>query len=314
MAQAKDVAAMAKRNVSARQAPAVQREEQGPRGMLRKMIPEFEKAMPRGMEATQLARDAMTCLSNNRELENLRDGGVSFVGALMTCAQLGLRPGVGALGQAYIIPFKGKAQFILGYQGMIELANRSGEIASISARAVHQNDEFDISYGLDETLVHKPVLNGERGPVIGYYAVGKRTNGGYSFVYMNRQEMIEHKIKFALAQNGPWKNHFDAMALKTVIRKLFTFLPRSTEIQSAIIADGTQRIDVSPDADLSQVVEYAETIDEEGNVIDDSEPPQEAPRAAAPRQAQQEPAPSDAGPYAQAGPDGEFVDPWTVGK
>lgn len=296
MAQAKDVAAMAKRNVAQQRTAAATQAQPGPRGMLQRMIPEFEKALPRGLEAQQLARDAMTCLSNSKELENLRDGGVSFIGALMTCAQLGLRPGVGALGQAYIIPFKGKAQFILGYQGMIELANRSGEIASISARIVHENDHFEIEYGIDDKLVHRPPVKGDRGAVIGYYAVGKRTNGGYSFIYMNREEMVIHKTKFALAQNGPWKNHFDAMALKTVIRKLFTFLPRSTEIQSALVADGTQRVDISTDVDLSDVVEYADTIDEDGNPIGDE--PQ---------------APQASQDYGQQD-GGEPVDPWTAGQ
>lgn len=234
---------------------------QTPRQLIESMIPQFQMAMPKGVEATQLARDAMSVLSANPTLSRLNDP-TSFLGALMTCAQLGLRPGVGALGQAYIIPFKGKAQFILGYQGMIELANRSGQIAAISAHAVHENDEFSLEYGIEDKLIHRPQIKGPRGAVYGYYAVGKRTNGGYSFVYMSKEECEAHRDKFALSQNGPWKAHFDQMALKTVIRKLFTFLPRSTEIQNAIVSDSTTRVDIRPDADLAEVVEHDVIVDD----------------------------------------------------
>lgn len=258
-----DIASRAKQNLDKAN------KAQTPRQLIESMIPQFQMAMPKGAEASQLARDALTVLSSNPALASLRDP-TSFLGALMTCAQLGLRPGVGALGQAYIIPFKGKAQFILGYQGMIELANRSGQIAAISAHAVHENDEFSLEYGIEDKLIHRPQIKGPRGAVYGYYAVGKRTNGGYSFVYMSREECEEHRDKFALSQNGPWKAHFDQMALKTVIRKLFTFLPRSTEIQNAIVSDATTRVDIRPDADLADVSEpvapdEAEIVDEGGS-------------------------------------------------
>lgn len=226
-----------------------------PREILKSMTKEFQRAMPSGADADQLVRDALTVLSSTPSLARLQDPN-TFIAALMTCAQLGLRPGVGALGQAYIIPFKGKAQFILGYQGMIELANRSGEISSISAHAVHENDHFEMEYGIEDKLTHRPPLKEARGEIYGYYAVGKRTNGGYSFVYMSKAEAIQHRDKFALSPNGPWKNHFDAMALKTVIRKLFTFLPRSTDMQRAIVSDGTTRINLNPEAELDEVVEH----------------------------------------------------------
>lgn len=258
------------RNLAQRagQSSAAARQGQSPAELIRQMAPQFQLAMPRGAEAAQLVRDALTVLKNTPSLANVNPQ--SLLGGLMTCAQLGLRPGVGALGHAYLIPFKGQAQFVLGYQGMIELANRSGEIANISARVVYANDEFRISYGLEDSLVHVPVMDGTRGSVRGYYAVFKRTNGGYGFVYMTKAEVEEHRNKFALSQNGPWKNHFDAMALKTVVRKLFTWMPRSTQIESAIIADNSIRTDASPQADLSEVSEVPEGV-YEGQLVDDGE-------------------------------------------
>ncbi|WNO25859.1 hypothetical protein SEA_ALTADENA_37 [Arthrobacter phage Altadena] len=253
---------------------AAARQGQSPAELIRAMAPEFQRAMPRGAEAQQLVRDALTVLKQSPRLAEVNPQ--SLLGALMTCAQLGLRPGIGALGHAYIIPFKGQAQFLLGYQGMIELANRSGEISNITARIVYSKDEFRISYGLEDTLIHNPVMDGTRGEVRGYYAVFKRPNGGYGFVYSTKAEIEEHRDKFALQRDrngnikGPWVDHFDAMALKTVVRELFKWMPRSTQIDSAIIADNSVRTDVNAEADLNEVSEPVW----EGEVVDDGEAPQ----------------------------------------
>lgn len=236
---------------------------------IRSMETQFQLAMPKGVEAAQLVRDAITVVRQNPKLAQCEP--TSLLGSLMTCAQLGLRPGIGALGHAYILPFwSGKnrrfeAQFILGYQGMVELAQRSGKIASISARIVYANDTFDVDYGLEEKLIHKPVLFGAKGDSIGYYAVVKFTTGGHTFIFANKSEIEEHRDKFATAKTkegrifGPWVDHFDAMAQKTVLRELFKFMPKSTEIQNAIVADETIRLDYSPTADLAQVSEHVDT-------------------------------------------------------
>ncbi|WP_275779648.1 recombination protein RecT [Paenarthrobacter sp. Y-19] len=254
-------------------------------GQIRSMEAQFQLAMPKGVEAAQLVRDAITVVRQNPKLSQCEP--TSLLGSLMTCAQLGLRPGIGALGHAYILPFwSGKnrrfeAQFILGYQGMVELAQRSGKISSISARIVYKNDTFDVDYGLEEKLIHKPVLFGAKGESIGYYAVVKFTTGGHTFIFANKSEIEEHRDKFATAKTkegkifGPWVDHFDAMAQKTVLRELFKFMPKSTEIQNAIVADESIRLDYSPTADLTQVSERVDTSEPQpdslaGEVVDES--------------------------------------------
>lgn len=255
---------------------------------IRQMEQQFQLAMPRGAEATQLIRDALTVLRANPKLAECDQQ--SVLGALMTCAQLGLRPGIGALGHAHILPFYStkkrgyEAQFILGYQGMLELAQRSGQIASISARVVYENETFDVSYGLDEKLEHKPVLFGDKGAAIGYYATVHFKNGGHTFIFANKQEIEAHRDKFATAKNkhgtifGPWVDHFDAMAQKTVLRELFKFMPKSTEIQNALVADESVRVNYTPTADLNDVATSAgdvvegETVDTTTGEIADPEP------------------------------------------
>lgn len=242
---------------------------------IRKMEQAFQLAMPRGVEAKQLIRDALTCLQTNPKLAQCEQK--SLLGALMTCAQLGLRPGVGALGQAYLLPFWDKksggqkAQLVIGYQGYVELAHRSGRIASIHARTVYSNDEFHIEYGAaEDKWVHRPCISGPRGEPVLFYAVGRTIDGGYSITDpMTVADMESYRDKHATARTregkvfGPWVDHFEAMAHKTMVRKLMKLLPKSTEVARAMTQDDGVRLDVSPDA-INQTPDYID-----GEVADD---------------------------------------------
>ncbi|HET8661102.1 MAG TPA: recombinase RecT [Micromonosporaceae bacterium] len=278
---ASDLRTRARKGAVARRDPAELRQQ------IRSMETQFQMAMPRGVEAGQLVRDAMTVLSANPRLADC--DGRSVLGGLMTCAQLGLRPGV--LGQAWLIPFKGKAQLVIGYQGLVMLAQRSGDIASISARIVHQRDHFDVEFGLDEKLVHKPAM-GERGEPVGYYCVVKSTRGGVYWEFISKRDAEVHRDKFAMqrdyetgAVKGPWVEHFDSMALKTVVKMALKLAPRNTEIVTAMNVDESVRIDVTPTADLTDV--HTAVIDPE-----DDEP---APDDPADGQPEVQDPPADAG-------------------
>ncbi|WP_081287149.1 recombination protein RecT [Mycobacterium asiaticum] len=236
------------------------------RSKIQQMEKQFQLAMPRGIEAVQLVRDALTCLRANPKLAECEHG--SVLGSLMTCAQLGLRPGVGVLGQAYILPFwdsraerpgggRGmfKAQLVIGYQGYVELAHRSGRIASIHARTVYENDYFELEYGAaEDKWVHRPYLDGPRGNPRLFYAVGRTIDGGYSITDpVTVEDMKAYRDRHATAKKngqvfGPWADHFEAMAHKTMVRRLMKLLPKSTEQQQAITHDGAVRVDVSPEA------------------------------------------------------------------
>lgn len=233
------------------------------RTQLMGMTEQFQLAMPRGFEAKQLVRDALTCLRETPKLAQCDPG--SVLGGLMTAAQLGLRPAV--LGQCWLLPMWDRkvgghrAQLVVGYLGYLELLHRSGRIAKVTARKVFEADDFDVRYGDDERLKHKPALFSDRGEVVAYYAVASLVPKATTFTIMTRQEMEEHRDKFAMAKTkdgriiGPWKDHFDQMALKTVILKLAKYLPKSPEIQGAIAADGGVREDTDPRGDIITVTQ-----------------------------------------------------------
>lgn len=234
------------------------------------MEQQFALAMPRGAEAAQLVRDAITVLRQNPKLAQCDQ--TSFLGALMTCAQLGLRPGVGALGQAYILPMwnakdrRFDAQFILGYKGMLDLANRAKDLEMVISREVYEGDDFDIDYGTN-MLRHKPAFR-DRGDVWAYYAIFYRKGATIpTFEFMTREDAERHRDQFAMAKKkdgtivGPWKDHFDSMAKKTTIRKLFTWMPKNTDLVDALVADESIRIDTTPGADLAHAARRIEAAD-----------------------------------------------------
>lgn len=216
------------------------------------MEKQFQLAMPQGAEAAQLVRDALTCLRQNPLLA--RCSAASVLGGLMTCAQLGLRPGV--LGHAWLIPYRNnrtegyEAQLVIGYQGLVELAHRSGQIKSLIARTVYENDEFDVDYGLIDRLVHKPCLSGDKGRVIAYYAIAKFITGGHAFYVMSHDEMQVYREKNVPqgGKRGPWVDHFEQMAHKTCVRQLARWMPKSTNLARGLAADESVRVDTTPSA------------------------------------------------------------------
>ena len=214
--------------------------------MIEKMKPQMALALPKHINAERMARIVLTEIRRVPKLANC--GRDSLLGAVMTCSQLGLEPGNG-LGHAYLLPFEKRqkvngtwqtvgidCQLIIGYRGMIDLSRRSGQIVSLSARSVMKNDVFNYRYGLDETIEHIP-SDGERGELSHVYAVAKLKDGGVQFEVMSRAEVEKVRAQSKAKDSGPWVSHFEEMAKKTAIRRLFKYLPVSIEMQRAITLD-----------------------------------------------------------------------------
>jgi recombination protein RecT len=235
-------------------------------GQLERMIPQYQAAMPKGREATQLVRDATTCLRTIKNLDKC--DAESFLGALMTCAQLDLRPGVASLGHAWPLPYwdgqqrQYRAQLVVGYKGYIELGYRSGKLAGIASRIVYEGEEFDIEYHEDgDRLLHKPSYRGMRGAPVCFYSVARVVGGGYSLTEpMSVEEMTAHRDKYAPRNAngkmvGPWVDHFLPMGKKTMVLRNFAMLPKSAEMLSAMQVDNGVRVDLTPGADAGEVTE-----------------------------------------------------------
>ncbi|MGL4819498.1 MAG: recombinase RecT [Bacilli bacterium] len=230
--------------------------EGGMQLLLKKMEAEIAKALPKHVESERFQRVALTAFNSNPALQQCDP--TSFLAAMMTSAQLGVEPNT-PLGQAYLIPYGKNVQFQLSYKGMIDLAQRSGQFKTIYAHEVYANDDFDIEYGLDQKIKHKPAMV-NRGEVIGFYAVYKLQNGGESFVFMSKDDILTFaQAKSKTFKSGPWQTDFNAMAKKTVIKQLLKYAPLSVEMNNTIVSDESVRKEINEDMTLVEnevVAEY----------------------------------------------------------
>lgn len=208
--------------------------------------PAFKKqmalALPKALSADRLTRIVLTECRRTPAL--LKCAPESFFGAVMQCAALGLEPG-SALGHCYLLPFgNGKdnqgrpnAQLIIGYRGMIDLARRSGQIVSINAYAVYEKDDFTYQLGLHPDIRHVPSADADRGHLTHVYAVAQLKDGGVQFEVMSRADIEAIRAQSKAGKSGPWVSHYDEMAKKTVVRRLFKYLPVSIEAMQAVAVD-----------------------------------------------------------------------------
>src|SRR5690554_2362898 len=230
--------------------------------LIERQKPEIARALPRHMDPDRLARIATTVMRQTPQLAQCTPE--SFLGALMTCAQLGLEPG--PLGHAYLVPYGREVTFVPGYRGLVELARRSGQVQSVQARIVRDGDEFDYEFGLEPKLRHRPTADVDK-PVTHAYAVLRLKDGGVDFDVMTRAEIDAIRKRSRAATNGPWVTDYAEMAKKTVLRRLLKTAPMSIEYHQAVANDEQVRTSVAADAiDLT----IPGTV--EGELVDDWPP------------------------------------------
>jgi recombination protein RecT len=249
----------------------------------------IQKLIPPHLKPERLLKVAQIAATTTPKL--LECNIASLIGAIGQCAQMGLEPNT-VLGHAYLVPFKGSVQVIIGYKGLIDLARRSGQIVSIAAHEVCENDAFACIYGLNEKLEHTPSMNG-RGEIIAFYAVAKLKDGGHAFEVMSRQQVEairdassgwQQAVKYNKQKNHPWETHFIEMGRKTAIRRLAKYLPLSVEFQTAAVLDGLaeagkdQRLDAI-DGDVTLMPEDAPEAQMWDAALDAQSGAQEAHRA-----------------------------------
>jgi recombination protein RecT len=209
---------------------------------------ELQAALPRHLTAERMLRLVLTACTKNPKLLDCTQA--SIYSAVLQAAQLGLEPDL--LGQAYLVPYRNtrknatECQLIPGYLGLLSLARRSGQIASVEARVVRKGDMFSYVYGLTPRLEHIPD-QAAKGALTHAYAIARFLHkGDPSWEVMTKAEVDEHRARSRAAKEGPWVTDYHAMALKTVLRKLCKLLPSSVELQTAV------RLDEAADAGLPQ--------------------------------------------------------------
>lgn len=200
-------------------------------------------ALPKHMNADRMLRVMLTTVNASGYVgEKLRQcTPESLIAALMKCSQYGLEPDGR---HAHLIPYGKECQLIFDYKGLVALVRRSGEIKTIHADVVYENDEFSYCYGTGAHLRHKPVLKGDRGDVIAAYSFVVSSTGEESFEVMSYDDILDVRDKsqgYQFAKQNkkqtPWDEHFAEMAKKTAFRRHSKWLPLSFELKEAISAD-----------------------------------------------------------------------------
>ena len=240
---------------------------------IKQMESGIKAALPSVITPERFTRITLSALSTNPKLAECTPQ--SFLGAMMTAAQLGLEPNT-PLGQAYLIPFRNhgilECQFQLGYKGLIDLAHRSGEVSTIMAQVVYENDEFSYSFGLEPTLKHVPALS-DRGEPKYVYAMFRTKDGGYGYEVMSVEDVRAHAMKYSKAyNNGPWQTNFEEMVKKTVLKRVLKYAPLKSDFVRAVVQDETIKAELSED-----MYEVPNTyIEAEAYEVDEDKFPEEA--------------------------------------
>jgi recombination protein RecT len=187
-----------------------------------------------GQKSAGFISSVLQTVNNNNLLAKADPA--TILNAAATAASLDL-PINQSLGRAWIVPFKGQAQFQIGYKGFVELAQRSGRYKSINAIEVYEN-QYNAFNALTEQIDADFSVDGT-GKVVGYAAHFELLNGFTKTVFWSREKVEQHAKRFSKSfANGPWKTDFDAMAKKTVLKyTLSNWGILSIEMQTAHLAD-----------------------------------------------------------------------------
>jgi recombination protein RecT len=198
------------------------------------------RELPKGVNLQRFIAVAINAISTNPLLSSCT--AESLFCGILKGFRLGLEVN-GPLGEAYLVPFKDNksgnmlAIFMPSYKGMIKLARQSGELATLYADCIKENDEYSIQRGTDMCLTHRIKL-GRRGETIAYYAAVKFKDSSYDYELMTPEEIGHIRSKSKAKDSGPWVTDFDEMAKKTVLKRLLKRLPMSVEnFAEAVQAD-----------------------------------------------------------------------------
>lgn len=224
--------------------------------------------------AATFTTSVLQIVNSNLKLRNADPMSVFNAACMAATLQLPLQNG---LGFAYIVPYENKkerkteAQFQLGYKGLIQLAQRSGQFKRLVAVPVYKKQLIneDPINGYEFDWKQKPQ---SKEKPIGYYAYFRLVNEFTAELYMTTQDIHEHANRYSKTYSqgyGVWYDNFEAMALKTVMKLLLSKqAPLSVEMQQAVLADQAVVKDVEksefsyPDKEIAEA-EIVMTVSDE---------------------------------------------------
>lgn len=180
-----------------------------------------------------------------------------------------------SLGFAYVIPYGNTPQFQLGYRGLIQLAQRSGQYKYLNAGCVYEGMKIrtEILSGMVE-ITGEPISD----KVIGYFGYFELLNGYKKATYWTKEQVEAHAKKFSKAwsqASSPWHTQFDAMAIKTVLKSILSkYGVISIDFANVLAEDNVDEkveTEVAANANATPIEIPVEIVDEEPQMADSEE-------------------------------------------
>ena len=209
--------------------------------------------------ADSFKQNLLQAVSETPELQNINPVSVYQAALMANTLKLPISKN---LGFAYIVPYKGQAQFQIGYKGYVQLAQKSGQFRRIGACAIYSGDDDNSVYQRMFGLT----INEPMGHIVGYVGFFELHNGFQAVHKMSINEMQAHAKKYSQSfknGKGVWASNFEEMAKKTVIKLLLSKqAPLSIDSQTtaidhrAFVADQASIIDAN-----ATVVQYIDNDD-----------------------------------------------------
>ncbi|MBE8951327.1 MAG: recombinase RecT [Quinella sp. 3Q1] len=193
--------------------------------------------------APSFVSSILTIVRGNSKLQECSPNSILSAAGIAAALKLPINP---SLGFAFIVPYKNQAQFQLGFKGFVQLAMRSGQYRTLNSGAVREGQIKEIDFITGE------IIRGEKisDEIVGYVAYMELINGFKKSLFMTVEELQAHAEKYSQSyaydlrsnrKTSVWSTNFDAMAKKTVLKKLLgNFGIISIDQQSAALATALQ--------------------------------------------------------------------------
>ena len=194
-----------------------------------------------GNNKNRFINNMISIVNNDVNMQNVDPKELINAGLQATTLNLPLNK---SLGRAYVIAYKGHAQFQVGYKGLIEVVVRTGNYKYVNVTEIYDESELentDFLNGKAAALVKVEKRRKEKGltNIIGYCAKFVMNNGFEKELYMTKQQVEAHGKKYSQAYNYIWAKEFDKMACKTVLKLLISKygITDDSKIQAIIASD-----------------------------------------------------------------------------
>lgn len=191
-------------------------------------------ALPSHFKPDRMIRLALSEFGKNQDLKTCSPE--SIFASVILASQCGLE--IGVLGQAYLIPYKGRCTFVPGWRGLLNLVTRTGQ-ATCWTGAAFEGDSFEYMLGSEPYVLHKPGRESDPKKITHVYSIGHQNGNQSRIVEVWPIDKIwDHRDKF----NKVGKSHYsftnpEMYARKVPLLQVIKYLPQSVELQIAQTQD-----------------------------------------------------------------------------